>query len=204
MCYSDWCLIIYILRRKILFLRSRQASLSHLSDQDPKQPPPPPTEQANPTKTLPTRRTRIQATQQKQVKTTTLLQKAPLESKKEIQKATQWEKRKSEETLAQPEDNTKKQVSSQYGIYPDLSLSSNLNARRVFGNTPINSYFSRVQNLAFHDLTLSQKVPKAAAEVLDLGLKFIPTSSSLTTKSKAQASAREVTRNVLLKAFFAG
>ena len=51
---------------------------------------------------------------------------------------------------------------------------------------------------------MSQKVPKAATEVLGLGLNFIPTPSSLTTKSKAQASAREVTRNVLLKAFFVG
>ena len=68
----------------------------------------------------------------------------------------------------------------------------------------MDSYLSRVQNLAFHDLTLHQKIPKAAAEVLGLGLKFIPTPSSLTTKSKAQASAREITRNVLLKAFFAG
>ena len=51
-------------------------------NQDPKQLPPPPTKRANPTKNLPTRRIRIQATQQKQAKTTTLLQKAPLENKK--------------------------------------------------------------------------------------------------------------------------
>ena len=116
----------------------------------------------------------------------------------------QWEERKFEETLTQLEDDTKKQISSQCGFYPDPSLSTNINARHILGDTPIDSYFSRVQNLACHDLTLNQKVPKAATEVLGLGLKFIPTPSSLTTKSKAQASAREVTRNVLLKAFFAG
>ena len=77
------------------------------------------------------------------------------------------------------------QVTSQYGYYPDLSLSANLNARLILGNTPIDTYLSKVQNLAFHDLTLSQCIPKAATEVLGLGLKFIPTPSSLTTKRKA-------------------
>ena len=63
---------------------------------------------------------------------------------------------------------------SRYGFIPDLDLSTFKNVCNIIGNMPCSYYFSRPNNLAFHDLTKNKSVPLIAREILGLSTKFIP------------------------------
>ena len=54
---------------------------------------------------------------------------------------------------------------SRYSFIPHLGLSTFKNGYNIIGNMPCSYYFSRPNNLAFHDLTKNKSVPLVAREI---------------------------------------
>ena len=91
-----------------------------------------------------------------------------------------------------------------YGFVPDMSASVHLNARRVLGETPTALYFSRPNNLAFHDLTKGRSIPPATAEIMGLGTKFVPTPERTSGRQAAEKALERFERDLGWKVFWAG
>ena len=104
----------------------------------------------------------------------------------------------------QVERQIEEEIASSYGFLPDLSTSIHLNARRVLGETPPESYFNTPSNLAFHDLTTDGSVPPATRTILGLSTKFIPTPKYTSSRKVAEEAYERFERDVSLKYHFAG
>ena len=65
-------------------------------------------------------------------------------------------------------------------------------------------YLNQVFNKSFHDLTTTNSIPQQAHDVLGFGLNFIPTPARTVSTRDAVASAERLSRQISLKAFFAG
>ncbi len=85
-----------------------------------------------------------------------------------------------------------------------MSLSPSQDAIRVLGETPQRAYFSRQNNLAFHDLTPGKIMPSLAKQVLGLSFKFVPAPRLTTSHKTIHDTMDRLNRDVDLKVFFAG
>jgi hypothetical protein len=85
----------------------------------------------------------------------------------------------------------------------DLSKSTFSTAVEILGNTYTSDYFSRVENLAFHDLTKGKVMPPATAELLGLGPNYIPAPKYSTSERDLSAGIKRLRRDMYLKAYFA-
>jgi hypothetical protein len=65
-------------------------------------------------------------------------------------------------------------------------------------------YFQKAVNTAFHDLTKAKLLPLAAASLLGLSLKFIPTPHYSPSLSDVAPLHDQLEQDVGLKTFFAG
>jgi hypothetical protein len=65
-------------------------------------------------------------------------------------------------------------------------------------------YFQKAANTAFHDLMKAKLLPPAAASLLGLSFKFIPTSRYSPSLSDVAPSLNQLEQDVGLKTFFAG
>ena len=74
----------------------------------------------------------------------------------------------------------------------------------MLSNTTSECYFSDIHNKSFHNLTKSSAVPNLARKVLGLCMKFAPTPSRTMPVKDAIASAERLTRQIGIKAYFAG
>ena len=113
------------------------------------------------------------------------------------------EKKTYQERVRQIVREIERDTLSRYGFIPDLGLSTFKNVYNIIVNMPCSYYFSRPNNLAFHDLTKIKSVPLVAREILGLSTKFIstkPFTSSATDLEKSQDNFR---RDAHLKVFFA-
>ena len=90
------------------------------------------------------------------------------------------------------------------GFLPDSSLFVKLNARKILGNTTKECYFNKVSNRPFRDLTLGKSIPPAAYEILDLGLKFVPTPKHTASYVKAIKSPSRLAYQLGLETICAG
>ena len=95
-------------------------------------------------------------------------------------------------------------VSNSYGFLPDLSLSAHRNAQNVLGNMTQECYFTTVANKAFHDLTNGKSLPVAAAQLLGMGLNFIPRPERTSNDKEISQAFDRLERNIGCKSFFAG
>ena len=84
---------------------------------------------------------------------------------------------------------------------PNLERSPTQNALSVSGNTPMEFYFNRPKNLAFHDLTSGKVMPKAVKPILGLSHKFIPVPK--VTPSNMTDALDRLERDIDLKVNFA-
>ena len=90
-----------------------------------------------------------------------------------------------------------------YGFIPNLGLSTFKNVYNIIGNMPCSYYFSRPNNLAFHDLTKNKYVPLVVArEILGLSTKFIPTKPFTSGAADLVKSQDDFRRDAHLKVFF--
>ena len=85
-----------------------------------------------------------------------------------------------------------------------MQLSIFKNVLIVLSNTDSSCYFSRPNNMAFHDLTKGKVVPLKAKEVLGLSRNFIPTKRHTARAEDLEKSQFEFRRDAHLKTFFAG
>eukprot|EP00984_Skeletonema_dohrnii_P027260 scaffold16757_cov168-Skeletonema_dohrnii-CCMP3373.AAC.2 len=74
----------------------------------------------------------------------------------------------------------------------------------ILENTYSSQYFSRVNNLAFHDLTEGKVIPPSTADLLGYGFKFIPKPPKTTGHLDLQESLTRFRRDVYLRSFWAG
>eukprot|EP00979_Chaetoceros_neogracilis_P001011 scaffold191_cov273-Chaetoceros_neogracile.AAC.26 len=61
-----------------------------------------------------------------------------------------------------------------YGFYPEIYLSTQLNAYNIIMSWPLELLQSRPSNLAFHNLCETVSVPKNIRSLLGLGTRFCP------------------------------
>ena len=78
-----------------------------------------------------------------------------------------------------------------------------MNARQVLGSMLPAAYFAKLKKMAFHDLTKGGSIPAAAAAVIGLGNKFIPTPKVASNLDVAEAACNRFERDMGLKVFFA-
>jgi hypothetical protein len=91
-----------------------------------------------------------------------------------------------------------------FGFLPNLALSNHKNALTVMGDMSPRCYFLKVVKSAFHDLTKAKLLPPAAASLLGLSLKFIPTPCHSPSLSDVAPSLNQLKQDIGLKTFFAG
>jgi len=96
-----------------------------------------------------------------------------------------------------------KNIKEKFSFIPDLSITAHLNARAILGNTKTNSFFNKVSNLAFHNLTKTQSLPNNAHLLLGLGLKYIPTPKQNINENILATTTSRLERDFGLKVFFA-
>ena len=94
---------------------------------------------------------------------------------KEIQDQVEWERMREENRRSQIVRAAEWRVRTCFGFFPNLTLSIHKNARAVMGDMSPGCYFLKAANTTFHDLTKAKLLPPAAASLLGLSLKFIPT-----------------------------
>ena len=94
---------------------------------------------------------------------------------KEIQDQVEWERTREENRRSQIVRAAEWRVRTCFGFFPNLTLSIHKNARAVMGDMSPGCYFLKAANTTFHDLTKAKLLPPAAASLLGLSLKFIPT-----------------------------
>ena len=90
-----------------------------------------------------------------------------------------------------------------YGFVPDMGSSTFTNVYNIISNMKCSHYFSRPNNLAFHDLTKNKSVPLVAREILGLSTKFIPTKPFTSSAADLEKSQTNFRRDAHLKVFFA-
>ena len=95
-------------------------------------------------------------------------------------------------------------VSNSYGFLPDLSLSTHQNAQNVLGNMTQECYFTTVANKEFHNLTNGKSLPVAAAQLLGMGLNFIPRPERTSNNKEISQAFDRLERNIGCKSYFAG
>ena len=95
----------------------------------------------------------------------------------------------------------KGKIKETFGFFPNTSISPFQNALQILGNTLIDIYLTRPNNLAFHDLTNGRVMPKASKSILGLSHKFIPVPK--TTPHDLSAMLERFEREIHLKAYFA-
>jgi hypothetical protein len=93
-------------------------------------------------------------------------------------------------------------IRQRFGFVPDISTTPFNNAVRLRESSMSTSLVSTMpSNMAFHDLTPSHRVPKAAKSLLGLGSKFIVTPSK--TTGSIEQTIRRFQRDFHLKVYFA-
>ena len=71
-----------------------------------------------------------------------------------------------------PDPNRQEDNPKIYGLVPDLNKSASFNAFQCIADMPAWLYFSRPQNLGFHNLTYHTRIPLHICLLLGLGLNF--------------------------------
>ena len=100
--------------------------------------------------------------------------------------------------------SVRRSIFKAYGFIADPTKPTKFNACEQLKHTPTWYYFSRPNNLAFHDFTKSTSPPKNLKSLLGLGLKFIPTPKHTNSWNKVGVPACEKLRRSLhLKFHFA-
>jgi hypothetical protein len=93
-------------------------------------------------------------------------------------------------------------IRQRFGFVPDISTTPFNNAVRLRESSMSSSLVSTMpSNMAFHDLTPSHRVPKAAKSLLGLGSKFIVTPSK--TTGSIEQTIKRFQRDFHLKVYFA-
>jgi hypothetical protein len=93
-------------------------------------------------------------------------------------------------------------IKERFGFVPDPSITPFSNAVRLRESSMSTSFVSSMPtNMAFHDLTPSHRVPKAAKSLLGLGSKFIVTPSK--TTGSIEETIKRFQRDFHLKVYFA-
>ena len=106
--------------------------------------------------------------------------------------------------LANAHNTALLRVQQHYPTLPAPTVTNHHNARNLLSATHPSSYFPPVSKLAFHDLTITHKLPPTAHHILGLGLKFIPTPKLNITPEALDISTSRFERDLNLRVFFAG
>ena len=104
--------------------------------------------------------------------------------------------------------DTNKQICRSLNINCDLGKKSSPKtthalALEILGNMYTADYTSRLQNLAFHDLTNGKIMPKSTADLLGQGANFIPKPKKSTGYDDLYEGLQRLRRDMYLRAHFA-
>jgi hypothetical protein len=110
-----------------------------------------------------------------------------------------WERKQEEIHCPQLMRAAEWRVKTCIGFLPTLALSIHKNAQQVLGDMSPGCYLLKAGNTAFHDLTKQKSLPPAAASLLGLSLKFIPTPHHSPSWSKVEPSLATIEHDIGLK-----
>ena len=101
--------------------------------------------------------------------------------------------------------NVNRQVCKSLNVKCDLTKSKSTlsTACEILGNMYTSTYVSRVENLAFHDLTDGKIMPPSTTGVLGCGSNFIPTPKRSTSVNDLTDGFNRLKRDLYLRAYYA-
>ena len=116
------------------------------------------------------------------------------------------EERESQAEVKALEEKLNKNIRTTLNINCNINpaASTFANAISILGNTYASQYFSRVDNLAFHDLTEGKIIPPSTADLLGYGSKFIVKPPKTTSHIDLMENMTRFKRDMYLKSYFAG